>query len=67
MADPRKYVSQIIESYVRMFSTKPKKARPPLEVGDHPEQEQSDFCNEEEIKQYQTLISQLQWLISLGR
>ena len=28
---------------------------------------QSDFCNEEEIKQYQTLISQLQWLISLGR
>ena len=27
----------------------------------------SDFCNEEEIKQYQTLIGQLQWLISLWK
>ena len=40
---------------------------PPLEAGDHPELDQSDFYNEEEIKQYQTLIGQLQWLISLGR
>ena len=29
MADPWKYVTKIIESYERMFSTKPKKARPP--------------------------------------
>ena len=29
VADPRKYVSKIMESYERMFSTKPKKARPP--------------------------------------
>ena len=49
-----------------MFSAKPKKASPPLEAGDHPELDQS-FCNEEEIKLYQTLIGQLQWLISLGR
>ena len=49
-----------------MFSTKPKKGSPPLEAGDHPELDQS-FCNEEEIKLYQTLIGQLQWLISLGR
>ena len=67
VADPRKYVSKSIESYERMFSTKPKKAKPPLEAADHPELHQSDFCNEEEIKQYQTLIGQLQWLISLGR
>ena len=67
MADPRKYVSKIIESYERMFSIKTKKPSPPLEAGDHPELGQSDFCNEEEIKQYQTLIGQLQWLISPGR
>ena len=67
MADPRKYVSKIIESYERMFSTKPKKARSPLEARDHPVLDQSDFCNEEETKHYQTLIGQLQWLISLGR
>ena len=64
MADPRKYVRKIIESYERMFSTKPKKARPPLEAG---ELDQSDFCNEKGTKQYQTLIGQLHWLISLGR
>ena len=67
VADPRKYVSKIIESYERMFSTKHKKAMSPLEAGDHPELDQSDFCNKEEIKQYQTLIGQLQWLISHGR
>ena len=60
------YVSKMMEYYERMFSTKPKKARPPLEAGDHPELDQSDFCNEE-IKQYQTSIGQLQGLISLGR
>ena len=60
-------MSKIIESYEGMFSTRPKKARLCLEAGDHPELDQSDVCNEEEIKQYQTLISQLQWLISLGR
>ena len=32
-----------------------------------PELDQSGFCNEEDIKQYQTLTGQLQWLISLGR
>ena len=67
MADLWKYVGEIVESYERMLSTNPKKARPPLEAGDHPELDQSDFCNEEEIKQYQTLIGQLQWLISHGR
>ena len=67
LADSRKCVSKIMESYERMFSTKPKKARLPLEAGVHPELDQSDFCNEEEIKQYQTLIVQLQRLISLGR
>ena len=61
------WVRSLSESYERMFSTKPKKTRPPLEAGDHPELDQSDLCNEEEIKQYQTLIGQLQWLISLGR
>ena len=59
-------VSKIIESHDRMFSMKLKKARPPLEAGDQPELDQSDFFNEEEIQQYQTLIGQLQWLNSLG-
>ena len=44
---------------------KAQESKASLEAGDHPELDQSDFSNEEEIKQYQTLIGQLQWLISL--
>ena len=40
VADPRKYVGKILESYGNMFREKPKKSRAPLVAGDHPE---SDF------------------------
>ena len=36
-ADPRRYVNKSLESYERMFKEKPRKSRPPLEGGDHPE------------------------------
>ena len=66
-ADPRRYVNKILESYERMFKEKPRKSRPPLEGGDHPELDTSELCDEHQTKQSQTLIGQLQWLISLGR
>ena len=66
-ADPRRYVNKILESYERMFKKKPRKSRPPLEGGDHPELYTSELCDEHQTKQFQTLIGQLQWLISLGR
>ena len=65
-ADPRRYVNKILESYERVFKKKPRKARPPLEGGDHPELDTSELCDEHQTKQFQTLIGQLQWLISLG-
>ena len=49
-----------------MFKAKPRKSRPPLEGGDHPELDTSELCDEHQTKQFQTLIGQLQWLISLG-
>ena len=66
-ADPRRYVNKILESYERMLKEKPRKSRPPLEGGDHPELDTSEHCDERQTKQFQTLIGQLQWLISLGR
>ena len=66
-ADPRRYVNKILESYESMFKEKPRKSRPPLEEGDHPELDTSELCDEHQTKQFQTLIGQLQWLISLGR
>jgi hypothetical protein len=66
---PRKYIDKLIESYERMFGSKPKtnKITYPLVKGDHPEIDDSAFLLEEGIQQYQLLIGQLQWAISLGR
>ena len=66
-ADPRRYANKILESYERMFKEKPRKSRPPLEGGDHPEMDTSELCDEHQTKQFQTLIGQLQRLIPLGR
>ena len=52
---------------VLMFSGRPKKIRTPLKAAYHPELDTTEFCDDKEIKQYQTLIGQLKWLISLGR
>ena len=65
-ADPRRYVNKILESYERMFKEKPRKSRPPLEGGDHPELDTPQLCDEHQTNQFQTLIGQLQWLISPG-
>ena len=34
---------------------------------DHPEKDQSEFCDQDQIKQYQTIVGQLIWLSGLGR
>jgi hypothetical protein len=66
---PRKYIDKLIASYERMFGSKPKttKITSPLVKGDHPEVDDSVFLENEGIQQYQSLIGQLQWAISLGR
>ena len=67
VADPRKYVEKILESYEKTFGEKPKKTKTPLVEGDHPESDISDFCDQDQIKQYQTIVGQLIWLSGLGR
>ena len=67
VADPRKYVEKIIESYEKPFVEKPKKAKTPLVGGNHPESDTSDFRDQDQIKQYQTIVGQLIWLSGLGR
>jgi hypothetical protein len=66
---PRKYIDKLIASYERMFGSKPKttKITSPLVKGDHPEIDDSAFLDDNGIQQYQSLIGQLQWAISLGR
>ena len=36
-------------------------------AGDHPEDDLSEFCNQDQIKQYQTIVGQLIWLSGVER
>ena len=65
---PRKYIEKATENYQRMFGAKPKaKFSSPLEPGDHPELDTSPELDANRIKQYQSLIGILQWLVSLKK
>ena len=65
---PRKYIDRAADTYFRMFGERPKmKYSSPLEGGDHPELDTSEYLDDEGIKKYQSLIGILQWLVTLGR
>ena len=65
---PRKYVDKMCEGYERMFGEKPnRKHGSPLEKGDHPELDGTEFLEPDGIKKYQSMIGALQWAVSIGR
>jgi hypothetical protein len=64
---PKKYIEKMIETYIRLFGSKPKQYSTPLVHGDHPEIDDSQECELEDIKKYQSLIGSLQWVIQIGR
>ncbi|CAJ1970452.1 unnamed protein product [Cylindrotheca closterium] len=58
----------MVDSYQRMFGQKPKTNMwSPLEKGDHPECDTSELLDSDGVTQYQLLIGQFQWAVSLGR
>ena len=64
---PKKYIQRLMENHVRMFGSQPKQYSSPLEKGDHPELDTSEELDIEGIKQYQSIIGCLQWVIQLER
>lgn len=44
----------------------PKESSNPLDLNDHPELDTSTECDENEHKQYQSLMGMLQWLVTPG-
>ena len=64
---PKQYIEKMMDWYESTFGEKAKTASSPLEKGDHPELDNSDLVDEVGISQYQAMIGQLQWLVSLGR
>ena len=65
---PRKYIDKLLNVYQQMFGGPPKQTmQSPLEKGDHPELDTSDFLEPEDVTKYQSLIGALQWAITIGR
>ena len=65
---PRKYVTKIMMSYEEIFGEKPKLiALSPLEKGDHPELDESNFLDDDWTQKYQSRVGSMQWEISIGR
>jgi len=64
---PRRYIDKMVDTYVRLFGTKPStKPLSPLEKGDHPEIDDSEFLDDDGTQTYQSLVGSLQWSISIG-
>jgi len=65
---PRQYIDKMVDTYVRLFGTKPStKPLSPLEKEDHPEIDDSEFLDNDGTQTYQSLVGALQWCISIGR
>jgi hypothetical protein len=61
------YVKKMLLNYEVMFGEKPKEHSSPMCERDHPELDKTEELDEVGIKQYQSLIGALQWLVTLGR
>ena len=65
---PKKYIDKMLDNYKIMFGTSPRQdVTSPIEKGDHPETDTSEFLDQEGIRQYQSLIGSLQWVVTIGR
>ena len=66
--NPIKYIEKMVQAYQMLYKCKPNtKYESPLEHNDHPELDTTEFLDEKEILQYQSLIGSLQWAITIGR
>jgi hypothetical protein len=61
------YINKILSNYKRVFGKKLREVTQPMETNDHPEVDMSELLEKVGISQYQTLIGELQWAVSLGR
>lgn len=64
---PKKYIKKMMDTYQTLFGETPRDYASPLEKGDHPELDDSEFLPEDDAQKYQSMVGAAQWLISLGR
>ena len=62
------YIEKLLKNYEWMFGQQPKQnVSSPLEKGDHPETDTSEFLDTKGIQMYQSMIGALQWMVTIGR
>ena len=61
------YVTNVCDRIEKVLGIKLKYYGSPMEVGDHPENDETDFLASGDITIYQMLIGCAQWAITLGR
>ena len=64
---PKKYIERMLNSYKTQFGELPKVYHTPIERGDHPEMDTTEFLDDNGTRQYQSLIGAAQWLVTLAR
>lgn len=64
---PKKYILKMKETYARLFGCNPREYQSPLEPNDNPELDTSELLQDDDIKLFQSLIGQAQWVIQVGR
>jgi len=64
---PKRYVERMAQTYQRLFGKNPRTTyQSPLDRGDHPELDTSEFLNSEDMQKYQSLVGAMQWAVTLG-
>jgi hypothetical protein len=64
---PKRYIEKMLENYESMLGEQPRVYSSPLEKNDHPELDDSNLLEAQDITKFQSMIGALQWCISLGR
>ena len=68
VSQPKKYIDKLADTYTRLFNEDPPKVyKTPLDKNDHPELDTSEILEGDMAAKYLTMVSQLQWLVTLGR
>ena len=67
--DPGQYIDRMEASFKQRYPDEKmdKKISSPLEPGDHPELDTSEFLDQDGIEIYQSLIGAFQWAVTIGR
>ena len=70
VSQPKKYsyIDKLADTYKSLFNEDPPKGyKIPLDKNDHPELDTSEILEGDMAAKYQTMVGQLQWLVTLGR